>query len=75
MMTSAVYVLMEGIFCVAMDAREHFTLMATVESEISEKVRLRTRGPSIFLPRRPRPGFAMPKGAQGMAMLWLLLPS
>ncbi|XLR55639.1 hypothetical protein S83_006311, partial [Arachis hypogaea] len=33
-------------------------------------VRLRTRGPSIFLPRRPRPGFAMPKGAQGMAMLW-----
>ncbi|XLU92256.1 hypothetical protein S245_006608, partial [Arachis hypogaea] len=33
-------------------------------------VRLRTRGPSIFLPRRPRPGFAMPKEAQGMAMLW-----
>ncbi|XLT84502.1 hypothetical protein HN873_006255 [Arachis hypogaea] len=42
--------------------------MATVESEISEKVRLRTRGPSIFLPRRPRPGFAMPKEAQGMAI-------
>ncbi|XP_020973441.1 uncharacterized protein LOC110262348 isoform X2 [Arachis ipaensis] len=54
---------MEGIFCVAMDAQEHFTLMATVESEISEKekeeIRLlyeraeRRRGPAIsYFPRR-----------------------